>query len=188
MTDSVRYVNCCKIFKVAQAQNKMICKLWMRKYVPRSQVWHKRAADDERGVRCADRIRPTDKSVSVDNNKLGESTTCSLEAIESSGQRHTRREMGIFIDRQWLWHQCYKIVLEKNTAAMTVAGVLENSKTRNLFFKNHLNNQFDPEEKGCKYLLCDIFIMLFNFGLRCLELFERVIILDGSTQTFKKLY
>ena len=46
MPDAVRYVDCRKMYKVAQAYNQMIWNRWMKKYLPKWNVRSKWATDD----------------------------------------------------------------------------------------------------------------------------------------------
>ena len=70
MPDSVRYVNCKKLYKVAQEYNQMIWSKWGKEYLPKWNVRSKRATDDERVLRVGGLLWLIDESVRRHDNKM----------------------------------------------------------------------------------------------------------------------
>ena len=69
MTGSARYIDCRKIYKVAQAHNQMIWNIWAREYLSNSNVRPKRVNEDERTLRVGDLVWLIDESVRRHENK-----------------------------------------------------------------------------------------------------------------------
>ena len=74
MPDSVRYVDCRKMYKVAQAYNQMIWNRWTKEYLPKWNVRSKWATDDERVLKVGDLVWLIDDSVRRHENKMARVT------------------------------------------------------------------------------------------------------------------
>ena len=74
MPDSVRYVDCRKMYKVAQAYNQMIWNRWTKEYLPKWSVRSKWATDDERVLKVGDLVWLIDDSVRRHENKMARVT------------------------------------------------------------------------------------------------------------------
>ena len=75
MPDAVRYVDCRKMYKVAQAYNHMIWNIWAKEYLPKWNVQSKRAIDDERVLKkVGDLVWLIDESVRRHENKIARVT------------------------------------------------------------------------------------------------------------------
>ena len=70
MPDSVRYVDCRKMYKVAQAYNEMIWNRWAKEYLPKWNVRTKWANGDERVLKVGDLVWLIDESVKRHHNKM----------------------------------------------------------------------------------------------------------------------
>ena len=74
MPDSVRYVDCRKMYKVAHAYNQMIWKRWAKEHLPK---WNARtiwAIDDECVLKVGDRVWLIDESVRRHENNMARVT------------------------------------------------------------------------------------------------------------------
>ena len=74
MPDSVRYLDCRKMYKVAQACNQMIWISWAKEYLPKWNVRSKWATDDERVLKVEDLVWLIDESVRRHENKMARVT------------------------------------------------------------------------------------------------------------------
>ena len=69
--DWVRYVDCRKVYKVAEAYNQMMWNRWVKNYLPRWNVRMKCSNDDEPFLKNGKLVRLTEESVRRHENKLG---------------------------------------------------------------------------------------------------------------------
>ena len=67
---SVRYVDCRKMYKVAEAYNQMIWNRWAKEYLPKWNVRTKWAKDDERILKVGDLVWLIEESVRRHENKM----------------------------------------------------------------------------------------------------------------------
>ena len=70
MPDAVRYVDCRKMYKVAQAYNQMIWNRRAKEYLPKWNGRSKWAPDDERVLKVGDLVWLIDESVRRHENKM----------------------------------------------------------------------------------------------------------------------
>ena len=70
MSDAVRYVDCRKMYKVAQTYNQMIWSRWAKEYLPEWNVRSNWATDDERVLKVGDLVWLIDESVRRHENKM----------------------------------------------------------------------------------------------------------------------
>ena len=70
MYDAVRYVDCRKMYKVAQAYNQMIWNRWLKECLPKWNVRSKWATDDERVLKVGDLVWLIDESDRRHENKM----------------------------------------------------------------------------------------------------------------------
>ena len=70
MRDAVRYVDCRKMYKVAQAYDQMIWNRWAKEYLPKWNVRSKWATDDERVLKVGDLVWLIDESVQRHEEKM----------------------------------------------------------------------------------------------------------------------
>ena len=74
MPNVVRYVDCRKMYKVAQAYNQMIWKKWAKHYLPKWNDRSKWDNDDERVLKVRDLVWLIDESVRRHENKMARMT------------------------------------------------------------------------------------------------------------------
>ena len=74
MPDAVRYVDCRKMYKVAQADNQMIWTRWEKDYLPKRIVRPKWATNDESVLKVGDLVWLIDESVRRHENKMARVT------------------------------------------------------------------------------------------------------------------
>ena len=65
-----RYVNCRKLYRVAQAYHEMIWKRWARDYLPKWNVRRKWASNDGRALKIGDLVWVIDESVKRYKNQI----------------------------------------------------------------------------------------------------------------------
>ena len=70
MPDAVRYVDCRKLYKVAQAYNQMIWRRWAKEFLPKRNVRSKWATGDERVLKVGDLVWLIDESVRRHEKKM----------------------------------------------------------------------------------------------------------------------
>ena len=74
MPDAVRYVDCRKMCKVAQAYNQMIWNRWAKKYLPKWNNRSKWATNDERVLKVGELVWLIDESVRRHESKMARVT------------------------------------------------------------------------------------------------------------------
>ena len=70
MPDADKYVNCRKMYTMAQAYNQMIWNRWSKEYLPKWNVRSNWATDDERVLKVGDLVWLIDESVRRHENRM----------------------------------------------------------------------------------------------------------------------
>ena len=86
MTDSVRYVDYRKVYKVAEAYNQMIWIRWAKNYLPKWNVRMKWSNDDERILKAGELVWLTEEPFRRHENKMGLVIECFAEPMVSFHQ------------------------------------------------------------------------------------------------------